>query len=415
MKSQVTALGLRFVSLVSSFLTYIAMARYVSQADLGVYGVMNSFVLYGSTLLGFELYQFAHRRYLRSGSAAVQSLVVGGQAATVLSFYPVTVGAMIISFLFTVGNQFVAFFLVLLVTEHISQELYRLLLARRMAVQGNILLLVRNGLWAWAWVGSVVAGLGTAELRYVLLFSCCGSVASILLGLLFFVGQVRPKWNRRLLGWSKAGMTVAGKYVVSSCINRAFFLVDKAVVFHFAGPQAAGAYVFYSGLAQGAAALIDAGVISHYYPEIVRQGSRNRSESGTSVFVRMALSIAGVGVVYGVAGYLLLPFVLELAGAGKYLPSLWMFVGMMTVIVTAYLALVPHYVLYAQGRDWDIVKAGGVSLAVLAVGLVLLVGARAVSPATVMTALGSAFLIKLVVTAGLAGLIPVPRGRLNPL
>src|SRR5690606_20238622 len=115
------------LTLIGRFLLIFFLARFLEPAELGLYGLFSATISYALYLLGFDFYTFTTREVLRRERSEWGGLLksqLGLSAVLYGVFLPLLV------LIFVQGLlpwQLAGLFFVLLVLEHLTQELGRLL------------------------------------------------------------------------------------------------------------------------------------------------------------------------------------------------------------------------------------------------------------------------------------------------
>ena len=131
---RLTNLGLRGTTLVSKFLLIFMLARFLEPAELGLYGLLTVSISYGLYFLGFDFYIFTTREILKAEPSG-RGQLLKSQVALSLILYAVFLPLTIVLFgLELLPWWLLPWFMALLVLEHITQELNRLLVALRSGV-----------------------------------------------------------------------------------------------------------------------------------------------------------------------------------------------------------------------------------------------------------------------------------------
>ena len=122
-------LSLRGSTLASKFLLVFFLARYAEPAEVGLYGLIAVTVSYGLYFLGFDFYMYTTRELL-GNSPAVWGCFLKSQVGLSAILYCIFLPASVVLFVIGLLPWWVLpWFLALLVLEHVTQELNRLLVA----------------------------------------------------------------------------------------------------------------------------------------------------------------------------------------------------------------------------------------------------------------------------------------------
>lgn len=148
---RLTNLGLRGTTLVSKFLLIFMLARFLEPAELGLYGLLTVTISYALYFLGFDFYIFTTREILKAEPENRGQLLKSQIALSLILyavFLPLSVGLFVVGLL---PWWLLPWFLALLVLEHITQELNRLLVALQRQLVASWVLFSEQGGGAWQW------------------------------------------------------------------------------------------------------------------------------------------------------------------------------------------------------------------------------------------------------------------------
>src|SRR5690242_5496076 len=119
-------LALRGLSMGGRFLLIFYMGKFFSLEDLGYYGIFYTTVTLALFLLGLDFYGFSNRELLLVERHKRMSIL---RAQALFYVFTYVVFLLPLFLVFTYGViplKFVMFFYVILVLEHLAQELYRI-------------------------------------------------------------------------------------------------------------------------------------------------------------------------------------------------------------------------------------------------------------------------------------------------
>jgi len=268
---------------------------------------------------------------------------------------------------------YILVFYALLAAEHLSQEITRLLVTIGKPLAAGILLFARTGGWCYLLVAAYLGGLVAIDLETVLVVWIVADVLALVAGA--WVLRELP-WSRLAASvnwtWIVAGLRTAVLFLAGTLAVRALFAVDRYFLEVFASRDIVGVYTLYFGICNSLIAFVDAAVFSFRYPRLValyRTGPHSEFEAARREFRRQTL--VAIAVLGFAAAVLVVP-VLRWIGKPIYLehmPAFYLLLAACSVFVIGH---IPHFALYAMGRDRSIAAAhiGGFVLFV-ALGAVL--------------------------------------------
>ncbi|WP_447852672.1 lipopolysaccharide biosynthesis protein [Enterobacter mori] len=350
---------IRGATLASRFVLVIFIAKFLSTEELGAYSLFAASITYALFFVGMDFYTFSSREIL-SVDKSLWFGIVKNQFVFYLLFY--FIGFPLIYSLFYFGflpKQFILWFYLILVAEHLAQESMRLLVVLDKAFLANISLFIRSGVWVYAAVVIMFFSDGLREVTTILGLWLVGSSLSILLVIpqLKRLHQISASSQKIDFSWMLQGIKVAIPLLIGTLGLRSIYLVDRYSLSYFANLSAVGIYSFYSSFASALLAFVDAVVVMQIYPKIV-SSVKNNDLNGLVYykrkFVKSVSILSLILVVLLPVGVYLLLLWMNKSEYLEYIPLLSLL--MLSSIIYSY-ALLPHYELYAHNEDKKIITS----------------------------------------------------------
>lgn len=350
---------IRGATLASRFVLVIFIAKFLSTEELGAYSLFAASITYALFFVGMDFYTFSSREIL-SVDKSLWFGIVKNQFVFYLLFY--FIGFPLIYSLFYFGflpKQFILWFYLILVAEHLAQESMRLLVVLDKAFLANISLFIRSGVWVYAAVVIMFFSDGLREVTTILGLWLVGSSLSILLVIpqLKRLHQISASSQKIDFSWMLQGIKVAIPLLIGTLALRSIYLVDRYSLSYFSNLSAVGIYSFYSSFASALLAFVDAVVVMQIYPKIV-SSVKNNDLNGLVYykrkFVKSVSILSLILVVLLPVGVYLLLLWMNKSEYLEYIPLLALL--MLSSIIYSY-ALLPHYELYAHNEDKKIITS----------------------------------------------------------
>lgn len=364
---QLANIGLRGLTLVSKFLLIFFLARFIEPAELGLYGLLAATVGYALYLLGFDFYTFSTRELLRRERSEWGGLLKD-QGALSLVLYAIFLPLLGLVFVGGLLPWSVAgWFFALLVLEHLTQELGRLLIAISEQITASLVLFLRSGIWAVGVTGLMFLEPDARHLDVVL----AAWVAGDLLALGFAVHRLWrldiAGWHKKIdWGWIGTGLKVAIPFLGATLAIRAVFTLDRYWFEALAGLDVLGAYVLFMGISNALMSFLDAGVFSFIYPGLVGAWQRQETVAFRRGLRKLLLQTTMLSGLFALLAFLLIAPLLAWLDKPLYLEQRELFPWILLSTLLYALSMIPHYALYAQGRDRPIIHSHVASLPIFA-------------------------------------------------
>lgn len=368
-------LSLRFGSLSCRFLLAVLLAKSLTPEEFGLYSLIAAAVVYLVYVVGLDFYTYNVRDLIGRPVSTWRALLRDQCLLYGLTFTIVACVVFLFCFRGVIAWETALWLLMLLACEHFAQELNRLLIISGLVLQSSIELFIRSAIWVLAlffdlWIESA-SSLRLSQVLTLWLIGCIFAIA-------WSLWCLRPVLCDRSsagqpINWYRIrqGLMVSSVFLCSTLVLKGASTVDRFLVEYFLGLAAVGAYVFYGSLAGAIAALVDAAVIAHDYPSLIKAWESHDERKFRDLYHafsrRVLLYTMGVAIVVAVLIYPLLVFV------GK--PHLWeawpLSAPLILSSVILCLASVPHYSLYSAREERSILRAAvGGSLTFLVIALI---------------------------------------------
>lgn len=344
--------GLRAVTMGSRLVLLFFLARLLPPADVGLYGLLVASVAYGIMVLGLDFYTFSTRELLGHDRSEWPRML---RDQAVLHGCAYMVALPLAYLLFHLGIlplTMAGWFFALLVAEHVGKELNRLLIVAGMPVMATTALFLQRGLWALAVPLLMLQFEALRTLNLVFLAWTISALGAILMSIwslrtLAWSGMVRTvDWS-----WIRRGLRVASVFLLGTLLHRVMFTIDRFIVESAGGLDLVGVYTFYMGMALAAMAFLDAGVFAFLYPRVVSAFRRGELAEFRSAMRKLLVRTVGAtGVLMAAAAVMIHP-ILALLDRPIYQTNIAVFWVLLGAVSLYAVGMIPHFGLYAMGRD----------------------------------------------------------------
>lgn len=347
----VAALVLRALTLASRFLLSLLLARMLSPAEMGQYGLLTAALAFALLMVGLEFYSYTLRE-LVPASPVQRARIIADQmalgAVALLAIGIVVAGAIGTG---SFPARLAPWFILILVTEHVSLEATRILIITWRPVRAYIGVFLRGGIWVYVIAVLMLAVPSTRMLETVLIWWALGGVLSIAFSA-FSLAEL--PW-RELRGYRpdiqniRAGLRVARPFMLTAAGALVISYVDRFIIDAFVGRDALGIYTFYSTILIGLLSL--GGSVSHQFlPKVIAGYTAGPDAYRASLRSFFWSMLALVSATMILSAFAMGPM-LTLLGLSTYAANVGVFYAMLPGIFLRMLADVPSYALYAARSD----------------------------------------------------------------
>jgi O-antigen/teichoic acid export membrane protein len=318
-RSGIFSVVIRSASLGLRFFILIYLGGHLDPGGLGQYGLVVATLSLGTTILGMEFYVHTMREILGRPRIQRQRMI---RDQAVLHAILCAIGLPLVYLLDASGRWWPTtglWLIVLLVTEHVCQESYRLLLTLSRPVNANVVLLFRQGLWALPLFAYGSLTSGPLRLNTVWTFWIGGNFASIALVFTLARGVDYGMLMREPVNWLyiRDGSKTSVKYVAVFLSFLFSSYCGRYVISWYADSAAAGTFFFISSVANVIFTIIETAFLNIVKPELV--ALHNGGGELRPPLMRAARTIMLYSVLLGGAVCVCIPGLIKYLNRPQYL------------------------------------------------------------------------------------------------
>src|SRR5690606_38520346 len=253
----------------------------------------------------------------------------------------------------------------LLVMEHISQEMNRLLVIVSEQIAASMVLFFRSGAWCLGAIGWMFLVPEQRNLDSVFICWFIGNLCAISIGFWCCARLNARGWNQKVdWFWIRKGLKVAIPLLIGSLALRGIYTIDRYWFGSLVSLEILGAYVVFTGMCNALMSFLDAGVFMYAYPELIRKFNASNLEGFKLEIRKLWLQTLGLSLVFVVISAICLPLVLAWLDRSIYRENMQLFWLLLVAMFFYAISMVPHYGLYARGKDKEIIFSHIIALIV---------------------------------------------------
>ncbi len=358
LKSVFWSTVLRCLSMASKFILIVSFAKLLKPEEVGLFGLMTQTINTCVMLAGMQFFLYSTRS-LAGATADRQPAMVRDQAVYTGLLYLVAFPLFLIVFITHMLPWALApWFYLLVVVEHISYELQRVLASVGQPVNSNVIHTVRTGAWVYILVPLMFIYKPLRQINTVWILWFMASGLSVLMSAWMLRGR---GWGNAIKTpvdwtWIKSGIKVVAHYLPVTITLMITALFDRYTLDAYAGKAYVGAYTFYFTIANIVVAFPEAGIATVMSPKIIAEYSFGRMDSFHKMLVLFRNRLLGSIVVTAgaaiIAALLALKFYVREPIYRECLPVFYMLLFSSSLLT---LSLWPHQNLYARHHDKPLV------------------------------------------------------------
>lgn len=356
---------LRISGIGSKFLVFAALSKVLSDFDFGNYSLIISLITLAIFILGFDFYNFSVRDILKTESIDE----IRSKIASSLLFYII-----IYLFFFLLGliifknisytRSYTLLVILLCITEHLSQEIYRLLVGFNRVLMANILLFVRTA--GWSIVVVYLAFIGyDLTVDYILNIWLSANIVTIIYVFAFLINKNYNELNNIHINrsWILKGLKVCYVFFIATFFLKMIEYSNRFIVNHYLGEELTGVFTFFSSIAILITLYINTIVISFELPNLIKSSNKSTASKLFLKFkksLRLQIIVSVIIILIIIKPVLMWQDKIEFQ---RYLPILF-FLLIGSALMNY--SLLYHFKLYVKHKDKSIatilINAGTVSL-----------------------------------------------------
>lgn len=347
-------LGLRVVTMLAKFLLIVYIGKYFSVEALGEYGLFVITITMAMFFLGMDFYTYNSREIIGKEKND-QFILIRDQFIFHLLVYIVVLPLLVIVFLLDViSYKYMFLFYILLIMEHLSQELYRLYTTLFMPIFANILLFLRMASWVYVlillWVYDME---DTQNLYFVYLSWFIGSTLSVILG----VGYLFKLYDKSTLSsninwtWIKKGLKISIPFFIGTIAYKVIEFSDRYMIDAYMTKMDVGVYTFFASIANSMQSIIFVLVIMIFYPKLIELYKDEEFNEFNIKVKRFFWEVLIYSIIMIIGIVLFIYPILDYLGKQEFIKNLSVLWILLASTLVLNLSFVPHYILFVKKMD----------------------------------------------------------------
>lgn len=370
-----SAMGIRGAGLVAKFLLVLCLVRYFQPSELGLYGIVAAMVAYALFFLGMEFYNYTSRT-LVGACPTDQVIIIRDQFILyALAFCALSPLFYLLFYSHTLPYSVCLLFFLLVIAEHISNELMRVLIVLSRPYLANVVFFLRQGLWIIVLLPIFYFVPASREFSTVFVAWIAGAVFSIVVASL---GLYHLPWRCMLqtpIQWMRLlqGLKVSRPFMISAFCALSMLYIERFFVNYYCGLDAVGIYTFYAGLSLTLHNLVNTGVSKMRLAHLLAAWKKNDLQQFQHESIRMLKDTTLFVVLFAIISLCFIYPFINLINKPVYLSHLSIFYFLLFGAACRSIADVPLYTLYAQHCDRLLLSINVAAFTIMVVGNALLV------------------------------------------
>jgi O-antigen/teichoic acid export membrane protein len=356
-KSKILSILFRFGGISGKFLLVFLLTKNISLEFQGEYTLINTNVALLIILLGLDFYIYSNRIIVKKPGKLI--FILKNSLAFYIGMYIMFIPILIIMVYFELVTSEIAFlFFFLVITEHLSQELFRIYIAIENVIVANVLFFLRTG--AWSWPLSVYLLLfknSSLSLINILSGWLIFSFISVVIGILYLPNIKQFRKEKIDKQWIFKGVKVGLMMFVSTIFLKIVEYSDRYFINYFLGKKELGIYAFYYQFSNIINVIVFTLYISYAYPKILKSVyDKNLLElkKEKKILLKNTLIIV---LLFFIFTFTILPLILEVVNKTELTSKMEVIYILILAALFFNLSFSSHFVLVAEEKEKLIIKA----------------------------------------------------------
>ena len=346
-------LALRGITLGSKFLLSIYLVKFLSLEANGEYGIFVATISMLTYVLGLDFYSFNNREILQENSLE-SGKKIKSQFFLFTLVYLLVLPLLYVFGLFDfIGEKYIFLFYLILIFDHISIELYRLLVVFSKPIQANINLFLRTGIWIlvliFAWHYDFK---DLKNLKSVFNLWLVGSFLSVVYSI-FSISTVGVKipWKEKMeTKWILKGLRIALPFFIATLSYKIIQFADRYMVEFYLGTKQTGIYYFFSNISMLIETFVQTTVVMIYSPKLIASLKKDKPFQ-IDIFKNFSKEIIIYSVVAVASVCVIIYPLLHVVEKTELFLSISVFFVMVITRFIFNISLIYHFKLYVGKKD----------------------------------------------------------------
>ncbi len=296
--------GLRAVSMAAKFILILALARLITPQEVGTFSLVSATVANGVLLMGLQFFLFANRE-LAAVDRPERGKIIRNQAALYGASYAVVLPLSTLLFFFGILEWSVApWFYLIMVLDHASYELVRILVSDGRTARANLIHAIRTGFFVIPLLAMMFLSTQFRNLTWVWFWWAAFSAISVGLAAWYLrsMGVLRAFKSKPDWSWVREGLKTSVRYIPVTLSLIAFTALDRYAL-ELLGPGSddnrralVGVYGLYVMVGNLVVTFPEAGLVSVLQPLMIRAYRTQEYQELRRLNYKLFFSLAKTGL-----------------------------------------------------------------------------------------------------------------------
>lgn len=330
----------------------VVMARYLEPDQFSAYGVLTVSIAYTLYIVSFEFHNYTTRELIAHSHDQWGRIIKSQLFFMAFLYSLVTLALFYLDRSKLLPAIHLAWFVGLLILEHIFQESTKILIANNSPTKANLVIFLGHGLWPICAAASMIISPDARNISFVLYTWTFGAASSSCLGIFFIMKERLGGWKTPVK-WAfiRKGIIIAFPLLLSTLAIRGMLTFDRYLVDHLSGKETLSAYILFTGLAAAMLSLLEACLFYPVYPKLIEYAQKNQTEKHTKTVKEFFFNSLAFVMIFSSILLLTSRFWIDWLERNYYAENIVIFKWILIAFGAYCLSTVPHYALYSMNED----------------------------------------------------------------
>ena len=353
MNIKIINLILRGLTLGSKFLLSIYLVKFLSLEANGEYGIFVATISLLTYILGMDFYSFNNREILQNNIDDAGSKIKDQFILFFFIYLLVLPSLYFIGLFDFIGHQYLLLFYLILIFDHLSTELYRLLVVFSKPIQANINLFLRTGIWILVLISAWHYDFKDLKnLESVFYFWMVGSIISVIYSIFSLSNlSIKIPWNSKINNkWILRGLKIAMPFFIATLSYKIIQFADRYMVEYYLGTKQTGVYFFFSNISMMIETFVQTTVVMIYSPKLIASFNEDKVKQLT-IFKKFSKEVIIYSLIAVLGVCLMIYPLLYIVEKTDLYNSIGVFFVMTSTRLIFNISLIYHFKLYVSKKD----------------------------------------------------------------
>jgi O-antigen/teichoic acid export membrane protein len=304
-------------------------------------------------ILGMDYYTYNSREVINAGISRSLHLIRDQFYFHIISY---SLLILIVPLLLEYGyiHNYIFHFVLILIFEHLSQEVFRLLTVLSFPIFANFILFIRMAFWCGIILLVYSLGIKEAlELNYIYSAWIIAAGISFIFGIIK-INEIKfkeVKWTSINLKNIKKGLSVSLLYFISTISFKLVEFSSRYFIDYDLGKAEAGIFVFFSNISNLIHVIVFSSTIMIFSPKLIQAYSEKDSAKTRSIFRDFLKELLTFTLLSSIIIGILIHPILTFLNKEPLIDQINTFYILLASNVIFNLSFYPHYLLYVRNRD----------------------------------------------------------------